>query len=124
MIIDLVSTLSRAGAIGDAVGLSKDTCGQSRTIQHPWKVVSRNSTYSVLVSPRQSRTSASQKARQGFGRKANTNFGHCCAVDSTPLQPGRDKLGHPQLGLLETWIDSRRELKAYLAISRSLASKY
>ncbi len=27
--IDLVSTLSRAGAVGDAKGLWKDTCGQS-----------------------------------------------------------------------------------------------
>ena len=124
MIIDLVSTLSRAGAMGDAVGLSKDTCGQSRANQHPWRVVFGESTYSVLVPPRQSRTSASHKARQGFGLKANTNFGHCCAVDSTPLQSGRDKLGHPQLGLLERWIDSRKELKAYLAVSRSLASKY
>ena len=81
-------------------------------------------TYSVLVYPKQSRTSASHKARQGFDLKANTNFGCCCAVDSTPLQPGRDKLGHPQLGLLETWIDSHRELKAYLAVSRSLVSTY
>lgn len=123
--MDLVSTLSRAGAVEDAKGLWKDTCGQSTlSNQLPVKTIYQKWTYSVLAFPMPCRTSTSQMAHQGFDLKASTISDYCCTEDGRPLQHGRDRPGHPLPGLLQTLIGSHKVPRAYLAISQSSASMY
>ena len=123
--MDLVSTLSRAGAVEDAKGLWKDTCGQSTLWnQIPVKVNYKKWTYSVLAFPTPCRTSASQTAHQDFDLKASTISDCCCTEDGKPLQHGRDRPGHLLRGLLERLIGSHKVPRAYLAISQLLASMY